>query len=164
MSVSIHTFRDWAREDKWTDRRNTFQKNWQEKLQRTMGDALIRRRMRTMERMDGILDQALTKLETNAVLMNSWEGVAGVLIRIIEKMDEFHEKVAGHLIPAVVSGPSQGGGPAPISHEARPRLTDEEARGAALHIIKLRRDKMRTEAKLLEEAKAATVLIPDKVE
>ncbi len=74
--ASVHTLRSWAQEDKWTERRSLYQRDLQEKLQRAIGDKLVQRRIRTMERLDAIQEKVLTKLETDAVTMNSWEGVA----------------------------------------------------------------------------------------
>lgn len=158
VGINLGTFKQWSFEDKWGERRATFQKQTQEKMQRAIGDELVRRRLKTMERLDTVLDKALKKLEDEAVQMNSWEGVATVLVRLIQMMDEFHEKVAGNLLTGLTPMQSEAGGSgvvAPISQAARPRLNDDEARAAAKAIIHMRREKVRAEAAKLEAEKAA---------
>jgi hypothetical protein len=138
-AVSLRTLEKWCRKDGWVERRRQNLEAWREQIARGIGNELTRVRTEQLKRLQAISDQAIAKLENNLVDAKSWEGVAGVLVKLAELMDDWRDKIRGDVVPDL----SRGFDP---PAQARPQLSDEEARAAAMVIIHKRREQMRLEA------------------
>ena len=113
--------------------------NWRQQVERSIGNELTRTRTQQLNRLQSIFERAVTKLENDVVLAKSWEGVAAVLVKLAELLDNWRDKIKADSVPQIAgafSPPSQ----------TRPKLTDEEARAAAMLILQRRREQMRLDA------------------
>lgn len=138
-AASLRTLEEWCRKDQWIERRRQNLEAWREQISRGIGNELARVRTDQLSRLQAIFEQALAKLENDLVDAKSWEGVAGVLVKLAELMDGWRDKIHGDVVPGIsrsLDPPAQ----------TRPQLTDEEARAAAMVIIQKRREQMRLEA------------------
>jgi hypothetical protein len=132
-AVSQRTLEEWCRKDRWVERRRQTLEAWHDEIARGIGAELARVRTAQIDRLQAVFDQTLAKLEHELVDAKSWEGVAGVLVKLAELMDGWRDKTHGDVVPGI----SRGLDPPP---QTRPHLTDEEARAAAMVIIRKRRE------------------------
>jgi hypothetical protein len=138
-AASLRTLEKWCAKDRWIERRKQNLEAWREQIARGIGNELARVRTEQLVRLQAVFELALAKLENDLVDAKSWEGVAGALVKLAEVMDTWRDKIRGDVIPGIARSldpPAQ----------ARPQLTDEEARAAAMVIIHKRREQMRLEA------------------
>lgn len=139
-TVGLKRLQAWCTEDEWVKRREANREQWRKRIEAAVGSKLAQARVRQLESLQRVYDRALAKLEQEAVRANTWEGVAGVLIRIAEVMDDWRAKIAQEVWPNLSEQMAQQGSVA--NAMAKPKLSREEARAAALLIIQKRREQL----------------------
>ncbi len=136
QEVPLSTLYQWASRDKWIARREDLLNRWREMIEKKIGESIVQKRVKDLEKLERLFDVGFEQLEKNAVEAKSWEGVAGALVKLMSLMDELREKIATQLNPAadMLMSPAAS----PVAQMA-PKVTDDEARAAAKLIIQQRR-------------------------
>ncbi len=151
-TVHTATLYKWSTEDQWKIKRDEFNAGWQAQMQKRLGDHLIQTRINNMKLLQELYDKQMLRLKESAVQENSWEGVMAVLLRVLDKIEEYSEQIGIHVVTQADSTGAAVSG-APSIPAIRPKLSEQEAIDAARMIIKSRRDAMR--AALAEKEKEA---------
>ena len=163
--VPFRTLEGWCGKDKWVERRKAIQEDWRKKIEMAIGSQLARLRLAQLETLQRVYNKALEKLEGDMVAAKTWEGVATVLVRIAEIMDEFRGKVGSEIWANMGVGGTehlQAGN----SMLGRPKLSQEEARAAALTILQHRREETQQKADVetLARVQAKVEILPPEVQ
>lgn len=150
------TLEVWCVEDKWVEERERFIRTWQTKIEGRMANALVRIKLNHMEELENIGNVMIGKLKADMLQANSWEGAVTALLKLMDKMDDFREEITTHLAPQIIQAtPSGGQSSSPgVPAVARPVLTNDEARAAALTVVRMRRENMRQQMALQEQLAA----------
>jgi len=135
-TVPLYRLKRWSWEDEWLKMREANKEKWRQRIEAAIGNKLAQARVRQLEGLERIYNKALEKLEHDLVKANTWEGVAGILVRLAEVMDESRSKMAAEVWPSMVTHAGDNGN---MQSMVRPKLSREEARAAAMLIIEKRR-------------------------
>lgn len=151
QGVSMSTISRWSAMDHWAERRALFLEKHRQQLEAHMGSALMAARAEQIKTVAGVTDMALDILEKNKGEFNSWEGVAGVFVRLSALVEDLRSKVAADLpkTEAAVEGLPD------IAVESS--LTDAEAHAAAALVLQRRREAQEA-AEPVAESDAAPAL------
>lgn len=136
---------EWSSADSWVDRRREIQERWRRQIEVSVGNELVRARVRNLKSLQDVYDKALEKLtdsvEDQVLEAKSWEGVAGALVKLAQLMDQWRTELAREIF----SNPMIMGGAAGDAADQRAatapnhaKLTVDEARAAAITILRQR--------------------------
>jgi len=128
--VPLRTLENWSAADGWPELRRQAQEDWAARVRERIGDELIQKRIDQLRSLENLEAQVKDLLDSGVLQFRSLEGAIHALVRLAQVTDDLREKVLADL-------------PGARSREPRPslvpRLTHDEARSVAAHILALRR-------------------------
>lgn len=139
-SVSYETFQRWSMVDKWVERRSEFFENIRDDIKKNLGKRLVDIQVDQLKELDVLYHESIKKLKAKKLKPKSLEGMITALVKLVTASNELRDKIAKEIVPEHLGG-AQGDG-----MQVTPKLTEEEARAAAMAIIHQRRAKMRATA------------------
>lgn len=141
--VSLVTLERWCAEDRWVDKRMQYLTDARKNIEKKLGNRLVNERVKTLQKIDEVLDNAMTKLLGNVVQANSFEGLMSAAIRTAE----FREKLLDKILAGI--GPMEIGSSGDLQDptRAKPNLSVDEVRDMARVVLTRRRALQRQDKK-----------------
>lgn len=141
--ISIRNMENWCNADKWVERRRAWREEYRQAMEKAIGTELVRTRLKYMKRGEKVLgmlfDQLMPEGDDPELLQpTSLESMANATRQFWAKVVEEKEKLADAIMPEAVAMQPDKALPA-----LKPQLSQEEARAAALTIVRMRREQIR---------------------
>jgi hypothetical protein len=133
-SIPMHTVTQWARQDRWVERRKRFGELVRRRVERSIAAEIVKRRLETLERLEKMHTELVTKIESEmlSVPLRSLEGATIALLRLGDAIDKIRGDVKDVLVgrqpEAEVS--QEGGEPKPTLQEPA-RFSAQQIRAMA---------------------------------
>lgn len=137
--VSQTTLERWATEDEWVRRRQQYFENIRADIESHIAKKMVKVRVEQLKKIDVQVETLFGQID--AVPPKSKEGLITALVRLLEAGDSMREKLAQEVVPVHLGGVRQKTLP------LTPQLSEEEARDAALAILRRRRTIVRAKVK-----------------
>lgn len=131
--VAVSTLRDWCTEDRWVEKRQKYYMNLEEEIKKKVANAQLQSRFKQLRKLDKLSDQMHTKLEENDAEPGTFEGMVGGLVKVETMREEIRSKISTEMIPENLANIAGVEGPL-----VTPKLSEAEAREAALAVIRKR--------------------------
>lgn len=150
--VTERTLFNWSSKDEWVRKRSEYQQQLFDAVRRKIGTQHVQATVSTLDQLGQITQEAYQKLipmelesedgskMTVTLDPKTWSSVATVYERLVARLHEIRKDIHDHVVPAVT--PNEGG---PAEQVVKPRLTEEEARAAAMLLVKMRRNDIERE-------------------
>lgn len=147
--VPAGTLQRWMYEDRWTEKRNAVMERWRGQIEAKLGDELVQRRLESFRQVkmikDGLIERLKESLLSKFADMSTKDAVdslakllklefdmgVAVLHDAMPTLTMQHATVRVQAVPGVTTTPL-----------AAPSLSQEEARAAAVAVIRARRAKI----------------------
>ena len=145
--ISPRTMERWCAEDGWVEMRRAFRDEYRKEMEKAIGTQIVQARLAYTKLGDELLDDSfkrlLTKDKKKLLEVKSREGLMRATVMLWDRTIAEKEKLADAIMPE------------PIAHQqsehytpaVQPQLTKEEAREAALTIVRMRREQIRARIK-----------------
>lgn len=132
----------WAAADKWVQRRTDLQRSWQNTARAIIGSKIAERRLRDLELMDNVQDDAFENLMHNDMLMyRSKEGAAGVFAMMIKHKEELRAAMGTEMFEQLDTASSSV-----LPKDDKSGLEAEEIQEIARRVVEERRFKQLSSA------------------
>lgn len=141
--MSFHTIAKWAVEDRWTERRQINLEQWRRAIENKIGTELAQAYRTGLSKATRVFDMIFEKIENEVVEPKSLEGLVTAFVKLADLMGDWNERIGKLIIPDMPAQQAMVAGPA---EQAKPQLSQEEARAAAKLLIEMRRKEMRAKA------------------
>ena len=141
--VTYQSLQNWCQEDRWIEQRKQYYDNITEAIKQQISSRQIKSRVEQLKALDEIATRMHEKIVTDAADPGTYEGMVGAYLKAEILRENIRDKILKEVIPDSLLG-----GLGSEDGKIVPQLTEEEAREAALAIIKKRRgDKEQTTEK-----------------
>ena len=129
--VALRTLFYWSTHDEWNARRLKYWKLLEEQAQAAIIGKLSAARAQEVRQLEHLWEDCYNKLSNNLVLTGTWEGVGHFMLKLLSQLEEHRVKATAsqQVLQAGVN----------MDAKALLRVTDEEARAAALFLLERRR-------------------------
>ncbi len=142
--MSFQTLASWSTQDRWVERRQQNLDQWRRLIENKIGSELVKARTNQLDDMRKLFDKLMKKAMGGRLKTRSLEGAVSALVKLADLMDTWNEKLFRIVIPDM-----PGGSVSPMSPQmmadAKPKLTQREARKAARAVLDERRAELRRE-------------------
>jgi len=157
--ISLSQLSSWADHDHWNDLRKRYEAEFQYHMERRRGMELARARVKEMTKAQKLFDKMMGKLGAKKQPeVRSYEGLATAVVRVGTYIEQLRDVQLDQSLllqpPMPVAGEDKG----PSSDRRAPELTPEEAREAARAILNVRRERIRAELGIEDEAADGKIL------
>lgn len=144
--IHPRTINRYCSEDDWVKKRKAYFDGLQEIIKNRVASAQVQARVDHLEKFSGIFEKMLARMED--VEPNSMEGLATAIVRVGKFMEEMRVLVSAEIVPEKgTMAPGTTGSPVP------PELNADEARAAALAVIRMRQEASKKAPEEPEESK-----------
>lgn len=133
-NVSHNTLKTWYAGEGWKKKRAEYFQNISDSIEKNLGKRLVDTQIEQLRRVDALFEKALDRAESSEP--KSMEGMIGAVVNLLRIGNELREKIVKEIVPAQLGGADEG-------MQVTPKLTEEEARAAAIAIIRTRRTNVR---------------------
>jgi len=137
-SVSLHTMREWATKDGWTDLRRAFFERLQLRAAEVMAEKMVATRKNQIDNLTVLLEDALGQIMLTPP--KTREGMMQAYIKAGQFLDDLTEKVSNAAQGAFSKAQSSQ---LRSTSKVKPALTKAEARAAAMAVIEKRQNVVR---------------------
>lgn len=133
--LGFRTMERWCVEDEWVHRRQQYMERIRSDIESHINQRMVETRVEQLKQ----IDVKVTSLfgEIDKVEPKSKEGMITALVRLMEAGNSLREKLSKEIVPSHIGGTQQDNVP------VTPHLTHEDAREAALAILRRRRAAIR---------------------
>lgn len=142
--VSLASLKLWSAQDNWVQRRSDYYKNLEEGIRAQIAKRQIRTTVDQLAELDEVSTKLLEALNSADTEVGTLEGVTTAYLRIVNKREALRDRIVKEITPEGLAG-----GVPVVGNQVTPVLSAEEAREAAMLIVRRRREAQR---KRIQEA------------
>lgn len=148
--ISKTSLERWCAEGKWPEDRQEFFEGIKKRIERQLGNTIVRSRVKQLQDVDSLLLEIRDKFkplfdeEGKLIIpspaVSSYEGLVGAYAKLITLSDTLREKISENVVPERFGGVRRD-----VEITATPKLSKREAREAARAVLQVRRKEIRSE-------------------
>lgn len=144
--VALQTLKNWSNEDDWPQKRSDYYKRLEEGIRTQIAKKQIQATVDQLQELDKVSGELLESFRSTDTKAGTKEGIAAVYLRMVTKREALRDRILHEITPEGLAG-----GIAQPGSQITPSLNPEEAREAALTILRRRQAEHRKRIKEADE-------------